>query len=142
MFQRADKNELRTWLIGDGFITICLALTSVVLIGSIFTKGFTPGKLVWGIVFSLLTILLALFFVKIVKALKSYDERMTKKEELEKIEKQKQEEESLAALEREKAEMDALREQELQKRAEMQAELEALKAEKEANGEKFGSDEE
>ena len=91
MFKKADKQELRTWLIGDIFITLILAFVSVVCIVGLFTGTFSVGKLIWGIVFALLTVLFCSFFFKIINAIKTYEERkaLKEKEESEKEAKEK-----------------------------------------------------
>jgi len=142
MFQKADKSELRIWLLGDILIILCGGLASVSLIGGAFGDSFKIGRLIWGIVFLGLTVLCVLFFVKIIKALKTYDSRAKDREEREALAKQEKEQAEAEKIALEQQEMEALKEQEMQKRVEMQEKLEAERKEKEALGEKFGEDEE
>lgn len=138
MFKKADKQELRTWLIGDIFITLILAFVSVVCIVGLFTGTFSVGKLIWGIVFTLLTVLFCSFFFKIINAIKTYEERKALKEKEESEKEAKEKEANKEKFEQEMQEMEELRKIEEQKRMETLAEIEAAKAEAEAEGKTYG----
>lgn len=138
MFKKADKQELRTWLIGDIFITLILAFVSVVCIVGLFTGTFSVGKLICGIVFTLLTVLFCSFFFKIINAIKTYEERKALKEKEESEKEAKEKEANKEKFEQEMQEMEELRKIEEQKRMETLAEIEAAKAEAEAEGKTYG----
>ena len=131
MFKRADKSELRLWLIGTLFLLLCAGIVAVALIAGIIINGFKTSRLVWGIVFGLITFLFCLMFVKIIKALASFDDRQNKKIENENKKKEAEKEAKRAELEKEAKEMEELRKQEEQKREEMRIQLEEMQKEKE-----------
>ena len=137
MFKKADKQELRTWLIGDIFITLILAIASIGCIVGLFSN-FSVGKLIWGIIFVLLTVLFGSFFFKIINAMKTYDERKALKEKEESEKEAKEKEANKEKFEQEMLEMEELRKAEEQKRIETLAEIEAAKAEAEAEGKTYG----
>ncbi|MBQ7276720.1 MAG: hypothetical protein IJS58_05645 [Bacilli bacterium] len=132
MFKKADKSELRLWLIGVLFLMLTSIVVTISLVGGLITNGFAVKRLIWAIIFALLAVLFVSFFVKIIKAFTSYDERQNKQKENEAKNKAKQEKDNKEKLEREMEEMEALKLEEAQKREEMRIKLEEMKKEKEA----------
>lgn len=132
MFKKADKSELKLWIIGVLFLLLVSIVVTVACVGSMIKNGFGISRLVWSIIFALLSFLFGSFFVKIIKAFSSYDDRQQKQKESEEKNKEKQEKENKEKIEREKEEMEALKAIEAQKREEMRIQLEEMKKEKEA----------
>ena len=132
MFKKADKSELRTWLLGD---IILFAIGLVVLIacvgGMASSNEFKVGTLVFALIGLGVSILAFLFLLNIIKALKTFDQRKESKEKAEK-EKQKEEDALLEQkLKEEQAEMAELRRKEEEMRRQNLEEIEKAKLEKE-----------
>ena len=90
MFKKADKKELRTWMLGSILLLVIALLLSVIEIGSLIKNGFSVGTLILGIIFVLLAALFALFIVKSVEAYKTYDKREEERQAMEKELKEKE----------------------------------------------------
>ena len=131
MFKKADKKELRTWMLGSILMFIIAALVSVIQIGSLIQNGFSVGALILSIVFVLLAVLFAMFIYKSIIAYKTYDERASKKELEEKEEQKRIEAELKLKHEQEKNEMEEIRIREAEKQRQNMEELEAKRKEEE-----------
>ena len=124
MFQKAEKNELRTWFLGDAILLVVSLFVFVISVVTLFTTDFRAGMLVMAIISGSLLIIFAFLGVKIFKALRSFDERRQREKD-----KQKALEESNKAieeqrLEEEAREMEALRRSEEEKRRETLKQIE------------------
>lgn len=143
MFHRANKNELRTWMLGDIVLFLILAFSSVPLIGTFVENTKKVGSLVFGIIFIGIAALCIFYFVKMIQAFRKYEERMeiqAKKEAEEKAKEEAEEAEKLAKEEEETKKFIeeyqkkvAEAEEERQKEKEAKEE-EARKLEKKQNG--------
>lgn len=135
MFKKADKKELRTWMLGSVLMFIIAALVSVIQIGSLIKNGFSVGALILSIIFLLLAVLFGMFIYKSIIAYKTYDERASKKEAEEKAELERREAELKLKHEQEKNEMEEIRKREAEKQRQNMEELEAKRKEEEEQGE-------
>ena len=131
MFKKADKKELRTWMLGSVLLFIIAALVSVIQIGSLIKNGFSVGTLILSILFLLLAALFGMFIYKSIIVYKTYDERASKKEAEEKAEKERIEAELKLKHEQEKNEMEEIRKREAEKQRQNMEELEAKRKEEE-----------
>ena len=129
MFKKADKKELRTWMLASVLMFIIAALVSVI------KNGFSVGALILSIVFLLLAVLFGMFIYKSIIAYKTYDERASKKEAEEKAELERREAELKLKHEQEKNEMEEIRKREAEKQRQNMEELEAKRKEEEEQGE-------
>lgn len=97
MFKRATKSELKTWMIGDLVLFIILMFSSISAFGT-FAENEEIGSLILGLVLMSIALLCVFFFIKMIKAFQTYDERMeiyAKEEEEEKIKKEQEEQERI-----------------------------------------------
>ncbi len=133
MFKKAEKNELKTWLLGIIILLVIFLFASIICVGSLISE-FKTGYLVFSIIFALATFLFAMLLIKCFKAYKSFDERQAKALEEKRLEEENQKIEKEKKLEEEAREMAELRKQEEELRKANMEEIEKMR--KEAGNEK------
>ena len=97
MFKKANKQELRTWMIGDSILFLILMIATISMIGT-FINDKKIGYLIFSIIFVIVIFFCILMLIKMIKAYLTYDERkkiMDMEEEKERLEKEKLEKEKL-----------------------------------------------
>ena len=100
MFKRATKNELKTWMLGDIFITILLFVSAFALFQKYSEQIKNPDirLLIFGIIFLVIGIFCIFFFYKMILAFRSYEERMAileKEMEEERLQREAEEQERI-----------------------------------------------
>lgn len=130
MFKKAEKNELRTWLLGDIILLVVSAFVCFLFIGDMINnEEFNIGKTIFAVIFALIMVYCVIYLTRLLKAYKTYDERKkVEKEEQEKITRE-QEEARIAKLEQEKIELEQIKKAEEELRKANMAEIEAKKKE-------------
>ena len=107
MFKKANKNELRTWMIGDLFLVLILLFSSLALFQQ-FTEDVKDPNisyLIFGFVFIVVAFICLFFFYKMILAFRNYDERMAaleKEQEEERLQREAEEKERLQSEEEER----------------------------------------
>lgn len=129
MFNKADKNELRTWFLGSVVMTLLCSVVSIALVVEIINNGFKIGTMIFAVVALVFAYVFCKYAINSMKAYKHFDERKSLEEE----EKALKEEEDAKALEEkirvEMAEMEAIRIKEEERARNNALELERLKKE-------------
>lgn len=103
MFKKANKAELKTWLIGDCILFLICTIAAVSMFGTYINDKKT-SYLVFGIIFTCVVLFCIFLLVAMVKAYATYDERkkvMDAKEAEDRLLKEKEEQERLAKEEEE-----------------------------------------
>lgn len=98
MFKKANKSELKTWLIGDCILFIICAIAAVSMFGT-FMNDKKTSYLVFGIIFACVVLFCIFMLIAMVKAYSTYDERkkvLDAKEEQDRLAREKEEQERLA----------------------------------------------
>ena len=100
MFKKATKNELKTWMLGDIFITIMLFVSSFALFQKYSEQVKEPDirLLIFGIIFIIVGIFCIFFFYKMIMAYRTYEERMAvleKEMEEERLQREAEEQERI-----------------------------------------------
>lgn len=132
MFKKAEKNELKTWLVGSVFLFLISAFVTVILVASMVKdKEFRVGATIFSVIFAGVAFLFAYYIIGIVKAYKSFDSRKADREAKEKAEKEEQEAKRLAKIEEEAKEIERIKAQEEEKARINQEAMEQLRKERE-----------
>ncbi len=100
MFKKATKGEIKTWMLGDIFITIMLFVSSFAMFQKYSEEVKDPDikLLIFGIIFLLIGIFCVFFFYKMILAYRSYEERMAvleKEMEEERLQREAEEQERI-----------------------------------------------
>ena len=100
MFKKANKNELKTWMLGDIFIILILLISAFALIQKYTEEIKDPNisYLIFGLVFIFISFFFLFFFYKMILAYRNYDERMAilkEEEEKERLQREEEEKERL-----------------------------------------------
>ena len=100
MFKKANKNELKTWMLGDIFVILILLISAFALIQKYTEEIKDPNisYLIFGLVFIFISFFFLFFFYKMILAYRNYDERMAilkEEEEKERLQREEEEKERL-----------------------------------------------
>lgn len=100
MFKKANKSELRTWMIGDLFLILILLFSALALFQK-YTEDIKDPKisyLIFGFIFIIVAFICLFFFYKMILAFRDYEERMAaleKEQEEERLQREAEEKERL-----------------------------------------------
>ncbi len=97
MFKKANKSELKTWMLGDLIMFLVATIACISMFGTYFNDKKT-GYLVFGIIFIFVVVFCLFLFIKMIQAFTTYEERkkiMDEEEARIKLEKEKEEQERL-----------------------------------------------
>ncbi len=138
MFKRANRSELRTWILGDIFLFLIAGIASIAMFGT----G-KVGTIIAGVVFVLIAALCVFFLFKMIIAYRTYDERKEQEEKDEEERKKQEELEKEELLKQEEKEREELQAEYEKKTQEVQAKVKAeieenrrIEEEKKKNNEK------
>ncbi|MCI5939324.1 MAG: hypothetical protein SOU07_04350 [Bacilli bacterium] len=97
MFKKANKSELKTWMIGDIILFIICTIASISMLGT-YVNDKKISYLIFGIIFICVILFCAFMFIKMIKAYITYDGRkkiMDEQAEKERLQKEQEEKERL-----------------------------------------------
>lgn len=90
MFKKATKAELRTWMVVDLLLMIICIFVFAVLLGTFIKTPKKYGALIFAVLLAGLIVAIVIYFLKMVKAFRTYDERFPAEKEAGKAKKSKQ----------------------------------------------------